>query len=140
MDHLEDKTSCVTDEASFSGVAGTASQLRFEVQEFVRAAGKRGFSSVDQRRRADRYQHGAWPILVAYRRDDRSRELSVPMWDISEIGVAFISDEPLQPGERVLITLYRSDDYHPRIPAVVRHVTSTDDGDRIGCEFVFSDR
>ena len=115
----------------------TVAELRGEIVELVNSARQQGYRNVDLRRRAKRYYHRSWPILVSYRNGQCSDELSVPMRDVSELGIGFLSSDPFEVGSSVFIKVFWYDRSRPRLPAVVRHVTVSEDGYIIGCEFVF---
>ncbi len=124
-----------------SQIAGPAETIRCrrEIDRFIRAAHQRSECEVDSDGRVRRRYHRSWPMLVS-RVDGDDTETSVALHNAAVLGVSFLSSQCFAAGATVFIKLFWYDSCCARIPAVVRHVTRTEHGYLIGCEFLLNDR
>lgn len=109
--------------------------VRQEVNRFLEAARKRSEDDGDHRRRTRRRHHRSWPLLISLTGKPFDPDISVALHNASELGIAFLASFSVPVGSRVFIKLFCYDDFCPRVPAVVRHVTETEHGFLVGCEF-----
>ena len=125
-----------------------ASVLRDVIERFVEAARQRGEYHVHARRRSRRRYHRSWPLSVSPVSAglpanagspadvDQPVEATVALHNASQQGIAFLAPRAMDPGAMLLVKLFWHDDDCPRVPAVVRHCTSTKTGYLVGCEFL----
>ncbi len=106
-----------------------------EVERFLEAARKRSEHDGHHRRRARRRHHRSWPLLVSISGRAFEPDVSVALHNASELGVGFLSPVSVLPGSTVYLKLFCYDDFCPRVPATVRHVTPTRHGFLVGCEY-----
>jgi hypothetical protein len=109
--------------------------VRQEVNRFLEAARKRAEQDQHHRRRARRRTHRSWPLLVSMNGKAFDSDVSTALHDASDLGIGFLSPVSMGAGTTVYVKLFCYDDFCPRVPAVVRHVTSTEHGFLVGCEF-----
>lgn len=109
--------------------------VRQEVSRFLEAARKRSEHDGHHRRRARRRHHRSWPLTVSISGKPFSRDVSVALHNASELGIGFLSPIRMLAGSTVYIKLFCYDDFCPRVPALIRHVTPTEHGFLVGCEF-----
>jgi len=109
--------------------------VRREVSRFLEAARKRSEHDGRHRRRARRRHARSWPLLVSINGKPFEPDVSAALHNASDLGVGFLSPISMLVGATVYVKLFCYDDFCPRVPAVIRHVTSTEHGFLIGCEF-----
>jgi hypothetical protein len=109
--------------------------VRREVDRFLDMARKRAEHDEHHRRRARRRTHRSWPLLVSLSGKPFEPDISVALHDASDLGIGFLSPVSMLTGSIVYVKLFSYDDFCPRVPAVVRHVTATRHGFLVGCEF-----
>lgn len=109
--------------------------VRREVGRFLDAARKRAEHDGQQRRRARRRTHRSWPLLVSISGKPFQPDVSSALHDASDLGIGFLSPVSIPVGTTVYLKLFCYDEFCPRVPAVVRHVTATEYGFLVGCEF-----
>jgi len=113
--------------------------FRAEITRFVGAAKDRSDRHArGWRRSQDRYRR-SWPLVVGVQKPTGYVDLSVALHDASLSGIAFLSPVAISDSSAVFIKLFWHEPDCPRVPAVVRHVTPTEHGYLIGCEFAQSD-
>ena len=112
--------------------------VRREVSRFLEAAQKRSEHDGHHRRRTRRRHHRSWPLLVSVTGKTFDADLSVALHNASELGIGFLSPISMLAGSTVYLKLFSYDDFCPRVPATVRHVTQTRHGFIVGCEFELS--
>lgn len=114
--------------------------IRREIDRFLEAARKRSdIHRHHHRRRARRRHHRSWPLLVSVSGKPFEHEISAALHNASELGIGFLSPVSMLAGSTVYLKLFSYDDFCPRVPARVRHVTSTEHGFLVGCEFELAD-
>jgi hypothetical protein len=114
-------------------------QLRGEIARFVAAAKDRSDQRTRGGRRSqDRYRR-SWPLVVGVQKSTGYTDLSAALHDASASGIAFLSPVAIADRSAVFIKLFWHEPDCPRVPAVVRHVTPTEHGYLIGCEFAPAD-
>ena len=123
-----------------SAIASTPAYLpvavvRREIDRFLEAARKRSEHDDHQRRRARRRHHRSWPLLVSLSGKPYDIDISAALHDASSLGIGFLSPIQLLAGSVVYLKLFCYDDFCPRVPALVRHVTQTEHGFLVGCEY-----
>jgi hypothetical protein len=118
-----------------AGVLEPTLVVRREVDRFLEAARKRSEHDGHHRRRARRRHHRSWPLLVSVSGRPFDPEISAALHNASELGIGFLSPNNLLVGSTVYLKLFCYDDFCPRVPVTVRHVTATRHGFLIGCEF-----
>jgi hypothetical protein len=113
--------------------------VRREVSRFIEAAQKRSEHDGHHRRRARRRHHRSWPLLVSMNGKAFVSDISAALHNASELGIGFLCPASMVVGATIYIKLFSYDEFCPRVPAIIRHVTSTRHGFLIGCEFELSD-
>ncbi|MBI4578727.1 MAG: PilZ domain-containing protein [Planctomycetes bacterium] len=113
--------------------------VRREVDRFLEAARKRSEQDGHHRRRARRRHHRSWPLLVSLTGRPFDADISAALHNASDLGIGFLSPVNVVPGATVYLKLFCYDDFCPRVPAKVRHVTHTRHGFLVGCEFDLAD-
>jgi hypothetical protein len=109
--------------------------FRAEITRFVGAARDRSDRHARGGRRSqDRYRR-SWPLVVGVQKPSGYVDFSVALHDASLSGIAFFSPVAMPDCSAVLIKLFWHEPDCLRVPAVVRHVTPTEHGYLIGCEF-----
>ena len=116
-----------------------AALMRQTIDRFVEAARQRSEVADQHRRRAECRYHRSWPLSIVYHHAGVTRETCVALHNASRDGVAFLAPAPAEAGTMVDVRVFWHDDNCPRIPAIVRHCTSTRVGYLVGCEFVVWD-
>ena len=122
--------------------AGTSATfvIQREIDRFMRVAIDRSeYDATYQPRRAQRRYHRSWPLVVCTPGTAGGTDLSVALYNASPLGIAFLSPTALANCSTVLVKLFWHDEDGPRVPAVVRHVTPTEHGYLVGCEFAQAD-
>jgi hypothetical protein len=109
--------------------------VRREIGRFIEAARKRSEHDPHHRRRSRRRHHRSWPLLVSLSGKPFEPDISVALHNASELGIGFLSPVTMLAGTTVFLKLFSYDDFCPRVPAIIRHVTSTEHGFLVGCEF-----
>jgi hypothetical protein len=109
--------------------------VRREVSRFLDAARKRSEHDEHHRRRARRRHHRSWPLLVSVNGKAFDLDISAALHNASDLGIGFLSPVSMVTGATVYLKLFCYDDFCPRVPALVRHVTTTEHGFLVGCEF-----
>lgn len=109
--------------------------VRAELTRFLEAAQKRSEHDGHHRRRARRRHHRSWPLLVSISGRASDADISAALHNASELGIGFLSPVRMLVGSTIYIKLFSYDDFCPRVPATVRHVTQTRHGFLVGCEF-----
>ena len=89
------------------------------------------------RRRARRFNFELGEMAYLVNPDDVTNR-AVLLHDISQSGIAFCSDKPMEPGTKLILNLNKNTASGPvRLHALVVHSTQQPRGNwRIGCEFV----
>jgi len=106
-----------------------------EICRFLEAARKRSEHDGHHRRRARRRHARSWPLLVSISGKPFEPDVSAALHNASDLGIGFLSPVSLLVGSTVYVKLFCYDDFCPRVPATVRHVTPTEHGFLVGCEF-----
>ena len=109
--------------------------VRREVSRFLEAARKRSEHDTHHRRRSRRRHHRSWPLLISVNGKPFDSDISAALHDASDLGIGFLSPVSMMIGATVYLKLFCYDDFCPRVPAVVRHVTKTKHGFLVGCEY-----
>jgi hypothetical protein len=112
--------------------------VRREVSRFLEAARKRSEHDEHHRRRARRRHHRSWPLSISVNGKPFDTDVSAALHDASELGIGFLSPVSMLAGSTVYLKLFCYDDFCPRVPALVKHVTRTKHGFLIGCEYDLS--
>ncbi|UCG15932.1 MAG: PilZ domain-containing protein [Phycisphaerales bacterium] len=122
--------------------AGTSATfvIQREISRFMQVAIDRSESDANhQRRRMQRRYHRSWPLVVCVPGSAETGDMSVALYNASPLGIAFLSPIAVADCSTVLVKLFWHDEGGPRVPAVVRHVTPTEHGYLVGCEFAQAD-
>ena len=109
-----------------------------EIDRFQRYARKRCTSAPHGVLRKHVRYHRSWPLLIATHEAGRLREHSASLHDASDEGIGFIADQFFTVGDVIFIQLFWHEASALRVPAVVRHVSSTSTGILIGCEYALA--
>lgn len=112
--------------------------VRREINRFLEAAQKRSEHDGHHRRRARRRHHRSWPLLVSVNGKAFDQDISAALHNASELGIGFLCPVSMLVGSTVFLKLFCYDEFCPRVPATVRHCTSTRHGFLVGCEFELS--
>lgn len=111
-------------------------ELEREIARFMEAASKRSEVDLHYYRRRQRRHHCSWPLAILDPCDPEQCEHNAALHNATTLGIAFLSRQPFECGQQLLIRLFWHDEGATRTPAVVRHCTPTDHGYLTGCEFV----
>ncbi len=110
-----------------------------EIRRFQEYARLRATKDPEMRRRSQQRYHRSWPLLISHIDNGVFIEHSAALHDACDHGIGFMCDELHAMDAQLFVRLFWYDSTALRIPAAVRHVTTTPQGNLIGTEFQLHD-
>ena len=110
-----------------------------EIARFLDAAQQRCEILHSPRRRRLRHYHNAWPLEIRLNHNEPAQEFAAALHNATDVGLAFLSPRQITSGTRIFVKLFWHEADAPRVPAVVRHNTPTEQGNLVGCEFLLAE-